>query len=73
MKKVIQSLSVMPLLAISAFALSSCAATSGPGCAGGCKEACCATKSCDSGCTDCASKKKECKADCTKACCSAKS
>ncbi|MGB0992786.1 MAG: hypothetical protein ACPG32_09995 [Akkermansiaceae bacterium] len=71
MKKIIQSLSLMPVLAVSAFALSSC--STGGGCGADCSKACCAKKSCKAGCSKaCCATKKTCATGCSKACCAAK-
>ena len=57
---------MMSVLAVSAFAFSSCATSSG----GGCDKKCCASKTCKAGCTKtCCAKKKSCAVGCTKACC----
>lgn len=73
MKKAIHSLSIMPLLAVTAFALSSCATQPASKCPEGCKKAGCTAKTCKPGCTKaCCAKKKACPAGCKKACCAKK-
>lgn len=68
MKKLIQ-LSVMPMLAASAFALNSCATQAPQACGPNCTKACCAKKKCAPGCKKACCAKKKCAPGCKKACC----